>query len=518
MRSLPMKMLSDPFKTTEENSPTDLFYADLTGTFDVNNNGVDGEREDYGRVDEGGMDAQWDVLVGRIPSYTEERGGEGPSRTDAILDKIIRYEREQDIRWRYRFVVTSFNKHLPDEVFDPWGMEYVIAGGFGEGGGDRGEDGTDFGGRLVNLVDTDNPDIIDAVRPGGIRIGGHGNTTFCGGLVTEQVIARFENDRPTVLQLGGCVVAHPEMANNLTFALLRQGAIGAYGGTRSVTSYTTWLPGPRVGDAPRMREFHERALLEGCSQGYALWETYADIARWTEGHVSATMLFINLYGDPSVRPFPYGPTPPYALTATPTHGLRLDATDTDPAPARYTLTNQMDHTLRLHVTADCDWLVIEDDKLTLEPGQQRTLTVQIDTDRIDGGGPHRGSFRIVGDAGIDKTRVVEVILPGRPPAPPSGNQPPQLASQQPVSLPPARVGDINWMADLSDAVRDPEGGRVRFSAVETPAWIIVHPNGTLQTPYGAPPEAVGSCTMTVLARDAYGVATEVRVEVRVEAD
>ena len=92
---VPMKMLwprSDAEKY--RNSPSDYYYADLTGNWDLDNDGLYGEREDdFGT---GGVDRNWDVLVGRIPYYGNMND------LDAILAKIIAYENEtsNEAVWR----------------------------------------------------------------------------------------------------------------------------------------------------------------------------------------------------------------------------------------------------------------------------------------------------------------------------------------------------------------------------------------------------------------------------------
>jgi hypothetical protein len=68
---------------TESAMPTDLYYGGLNGTWDENANGVYGEANYSGSLDEG--DLAYDVIVGRIPVRTT-------AQADAYINKLIQYE------------------------------------------------------------------------------------------------------------------------------------------------------------------------------------------------------------------------------------------------------------------------------------------------------------------------------------------------------------------------------------------------------------------------------------------
>jgi hypothetical protein len=76
---IPMKMLYPRNNEGDEykESPSDYYYADLTGNWDLDGDGYYGEwNDDFGS---GGIDRNWDVLIGRIPVYPhfEEPNGIG---------------------------------------------------------------------------------------------------------------------------------------------------------------------------------------------------------------------------------------------------------------------------------------------------------------------------------------------------------------------------------------------------------------------------------------------------------
>ena len=73
-------------------SPTDYFYADLTGNWDLDGDGFHGVCPNDQGV--GGVDFANEVYVGRIPVYS------GVSDLDSVLSKIISYGNPPDISWR----------------------------------------------------------------------------------------------------------------------------------------------------------------------------------------------------------------------------------------------------------------------------------------------------------------------------------------------------------------------------------------------------------------------------------
>ena len=111
----------------ERNHPTDYFYTDLSGEWDLNGDGFIAGPGDY---DEGGIDCVPEVYVGRIPYYGETSDYGKAVDTDAILARSIRYDNEKDIAWRYGFTQLQQWDMIPEEVFferdvlEPLGINY----------------------------------------------------------------------------------------------------------------------------------------------------------------------------------------------------------------------------------------------------------------------------------------------------------------------------------------------------------------------------------------------------------
>lgn len=93
-------MKSHPdFDAYDGYAPTDYFYVDLHSNWDKNNDGIYAGHDDWG---EGGIDGQWDVLVGRIPYYGVDVPVGNAKEVDKILARTIRYENERgDLSWRH---------------------------------------------------------------------------------------------------------------------------------------------------------------------------------------------------------------------------------------------------------------------------------------------------------------------------------------------------------------------------------------------------------------------------------
>ena len=112
--SVPMFM-AYPIYTEKENepdsfrnSPTDMFYAELSGDWDKDGDTHPGEYQDFGT---GGIDADSEIAVGRIPYYGST------TDLDKILQKIIDYENASgDEKWRKKLLIpAAISNHAPQD-------------------------------------------------------------------------------------------------------------------------------------------------------------------------------------------------------------------------------------------------------------------------------------------------------------------------------------------------------------------------------------------------------------------
>ncbi len=106
-RNIPMMMCYPRYYDySDRESPTDYFYADLTGNWDSNGNGIYGDPNDD-------VDFYPEVFVGRIPFYGDY------SQLDYILEKIIEYENTSG-DWRKRVLLPMAILNYENEDNSYW--------------------------------------------------------------------------------------------------------------------------------------------------------------------------------------------------------------------------------------------------------------------------------------------------------------------------------------------------------------------------------------------------------------
>ena len=120
---VPMKMCWPRNHESEyKESPTDYFYADLTGNWDLDGDLYFGEYNDDRGI--GGVDFDAEVYVGRIPVY-----GSDYAILDNILQKLITYETEVgDLSWRKKALLPEAMSNYANEDGIAWGRTDGAAG------------------------------------------------------------------------------------------------------------------------------------------------------------------------------------------------------------------------------------------------------------------------------------------------------------------------------------------------------------------------------------------------------
>jgi parallel beta-helix repeat protein len=249
---IPMKMCYPRYRNEDDHdSPTDAFYADLTGNWDKDGDQYYGEfAHDYDVS--GGVDFSPEVYVGRIPVYESDY-----TSLDNILQKIIDYETERigDQSWRRSILMPM---SFLDNIFWIFGQydgaalaeqmkdDYLDAAGYAcwrmyqQGNGTCG-----FDSKYTSEEELRGGDEVRD-RWGGTDFGivvwnGHGSSTqaFVGygdcedGDMLSCLDASFlDDDHPAFTYQCSCDNGYPETRWNLQYALLKQGAIATVGATR----------------------------------------------------------------------------------------------------------------------------------------------------------------------------------------------------------------------------------------------------------------------------------------------
>jgi hypothetical protein len=301
---VPMKMLwprnnaTGEYTTTDfKQSPSDIYYADLSGNWDKDGDGYYGEYgDDFGS---GGVDLNWELYVGRIPYYGNV------SDLDSILLKIMNYENssEDEIGWRENVLLpmkpsdtSTPGYHLGEAVKDDilpstWGYTRVY----------------DYDGSYVL---SPAPEVKSCTKDnvtsswnsgnyGGVFWWTHGSSTSATDIMDTTYAATLDDSHPSVVFQGSCFNAHPETSSNLSYSLLKNGAIATIGATR----YSWYSPGQTSfagsdSSAGMTYDFSVQIIEEGDDFGTALFM----VKEGQPSHESWWMNFtdFNLYGDPSL--------------------------------------------------------------------------------------------------------------------------------------------------------------------------------------------------------------------------
>jgi hypothetical protein len=415
-------------------APTDAFYADLSGNWDLDGDGYPGEfLHDAG---DGGVDFIAELFVGRIPVYAGD-----VATLDAILRKSIAYETEPgDLSWRRSVLLPmSFSDPATDGAWLAEQMkgDFLSSRGFAPWA--LYQEGSAGGAASVFTPDAELRGGTVAERWGAMPYGivawwGHGSATrtmvgYSGawdGDLLAAPTAALNDAAPAFVFQTACLNGYPEAESNLSFSLLKNGAIAAVGSSR-----VSWY-------AVGQRDFRLSATNAGLGYRYVSRLTAGEAAGRAlalvkgDPAVSAAADFawmnlmdFNLYGDPAVSLFP-GPVlqaSPAAVFLTAAEG------EEDPVETGIAL-SAGDATVAVQTALEVGWL-------TATPLETRTpATVSL-------------SVRPAGlAAGVHVTQLLFA-------SPEAGNG--QLAV--PVTLTVARAGTI------AGRVTDPAGNPVPGATV-----------------------------------------------------
>ena len=352
---------------TDYFKPTDMFYMDCSGSkLDLDGDGKYGSGRDY-NPEAGGLDNNWDVLVGRIPYYGESSKHGKYSDVDAILQKTMNYENAslKEIYERYNFEVGGW-------VLDAYTMEFLGFDYHSREQLGRGYLATDH-------YSWQNNSFMDKFSPGFIRSGGHANPTFIESGVNSGWLARRSVPKDTLNVLavyGGCDCSQPETPVNMGYLHLRFGAIATQGASRSVAGVR--------GTGPRLRprcfsDLRKNTLFSGHSVGQAHWEDLSEGRRYPNGGA----VMFTLYGDPSVVPFPFKMKPIRKHVIRPMKSLEVwePVKMSSKSPyyrQEYDLQNTSRKPIKWKVKAKSPWLSVMSQKSgIIKPNSIQTIKISL---------------------------------------------------------------------------------------------------------------------------------------------
>ncbi|MFC4994927.1 hypothetical protein [Rubritalea tangerina] len=381
--------------------PSDFLYMDLDGpNVDLNKDNKYGGKDDYHATD--GINTVWDVLVGRIPYYGEDSKWGKYTDLDAILRKTINYENATyaELLERYQFEVDGFT--MSGHLVEWGGFTYYTREQLYSG--------------LLTLdhFSWQNNSFMDQFATGVLRSGGHANPTFIESGVTSGWLANRVPPKDTlnvVAEYGGCDCGQPEHPMNMVYMHLRKGAITAIGATRSIASVGSHGPLVRPNTFSNIRS---TSLVRGHSIGQIHWTALARNRRIPNGGAHLW----NLYGDPSIVPYPQALSPKRALTVFPSHDIRhYHQQGTAPAESfhfDYDIHNPLDFAQNYSITCKQDWVSIKESRSgSIPAGSKLTLHTAFNARAYQlPAGTHKAQFETkVGPNQITRTIEFTVYSP-----------------------------------------------------------------------------------------------------------
>jgi len=309
---VPMKMLWPRNNSGKSNvdSPSDYYYADLTGNWDLDGDGFYGEwpkrngREgDFG---DGGVDRFWEVLIGRIPHYGNI------SDTDAILERIIAYEKQDETsaQWRTSCLLPMepsdsstpgyhLGEQIKNDILVPheWSYHRVYEEEYG----------------LVPPPESTpcNYDTVTnawAGNPAGLVVWWtHGNISIAADVMDLSHLPSLDDNYPSFTFQVSCLNSYPEANNNLAYELLCHGGINTISATRVSWYYVgqTQFDGS-ASNSGMGYEYTARFVGAELSCSLAL-QDLKQVLTPTVAEMWMNFTVFNIYGDPSchVKPVAY---------------------------------------------------------------------------------------------------------------------------------------------------------------------------------------------------------------------
>lgn len=385
---LAMKMVYDG------SHPTDYYFAELTGDWDADGDGIYGEQSE--------MDKFFEVYTGRIPYYGII------SDTDSVLQKIMDYENSTDTQWRRHVLLPE----VPlDDVVTSHELGEQIKGYLlepEEMASDRIYDET-YG--VVPppeyLLSNSYPATIWSQNKYGLVVWQtHGWDDSASGVINNGNVGSLNNSYPAATWQGSCRNAWAENSDTLAWRLLKNGAVATLGATRNSYYWSgqTWY----VGNATigGMGYEYTKQTLQHKPCGQSLYEMKESL---DVSNLIQNFYIFNLYGDPSLVIMPEKP----ALTISPTDAFYVTGRSHTPPETdsrTYTLYNNSPTALSWDASYFANWITLSQSSGTIAGQGSVTVDIQINSNALTlATGKHTGSV-LFNDLTNGATVTRKVIL------------------------------------------------------------------------------------------------------------
>ena len=336
----PAKGYEDPAMGYED-VPTDLYYGDMTGNWNPDNDEYWCELEDYMEIPEegqeptddsrlDGVDLAVELLVARIPHF-----GLQPAYADEILERLMAYQQVKPETWHNRVLLPSPMIAFPDGGYvdgsevSQFLIDHSLAQN-GFGATVLGEWEGKLKSKIPGVAALTGETLPDHWNEGygAVFWCAHGNEDGAyrnvwnqdfntNGLpeqeecehpafIASKSYSVLTGGRDPVVFMASCLTANPDVDGNLAHSLIHHAAVGVVGSSRITMGLDPepagWTPSPYSGGAFTLGVYFTHAVT---AKRLAL----ADAFRYSHGTLGLgvqpwTMkirLEFNLYGDPSLR-------------------------------------------------------------------------------------------------------------------------------------------------------------------------------------------------------------------------
>ncbi len=321
---VPMKMLWPRYRyTSYREAPSDYYYADLTGDWDIDKDGFYGELPDD--FSGGGIDRLPEVYVGRIPFYGSI------ADLDRILQKTMDYESQALGDWASRAILAMrpldsttpayrLGENIRQSFVDPLGFTATRLYQ------------SDYG--LVPPPDR-MPCTYDAMASewstgaGFVCWMAHGGATSADAVMNSSLCSSLDDSKPSIVFQASCYNGSPESPDNLAYSLLRNGAVATVAASRACWYYIGESDFTNSDSAGGIAYQYAGLVMSNKSCGQAISDARLRVpACLWQNH-----LVFNLYGDPSAG---FGGPVPGAVagmvstvTGEPVSGAVVETADRD---------------------------------------------------------------------------------------------------------------------------------------------------------------------------------------------
>ena len=291
--SVPMKLLWPRHNEPNyQDGPSDYFYADLTGNWDLDGDGYYGEYpDDFGA---GGVDRIPEVYVGRIPVYAGN-----VTALDSILQKTMDYESGILGDWSRNFLLPmkaldsetpgyQLGETISNEIARPLAMSpwrvYDSAYGLTP---------------APECVPCSYSTVLDEWQNRGAGMVAwmtHGSATMASGVISSDMCAGLNDAHPSIVFCASCDNGCPENPSNLGYSLLKQGAVC----TESASRASFYYSGDDAAFADSIGgmadAFAARVLGSEWTVGQAAYQSRVELPLT----IWANHVVFNVYGDPAL--------------------------------------------------------------------------------------------------------------------------------------------------------------------------------------------------------------------------